>query len=576
MGPRGMSLKRSLIRAYSGALRGAGGFLARRLKHNFYLYLAGVFSLIVVADVFVFHQIVDLRQKSYDFVIKNRIVKPKPSPDIVIVDIDEASLSALAKEYGRWPWPRQVLGEFVQQLEEQKPKAIVFDILFSDPDVYNQDSDTYFNDAIAETQNTFFPMLRLPPESDALSQVKPAMIPGVKPMMQPASPDVTVAVVLPFFKAALQGGRLGTHNIYPDNDGIVRSYRMFHYVGGWALPSLPLRVSEALGWKAPNVQDMLLNWRGPPFTYRYASFAAVYNDFLSQQRKRPADEFTDKIVLIGSTAPSLFDVKPTSMARVFPGVEVLATAIDNLQRDDYIRVPGSRIPVLLAALAILWATAWGFYRDNEPERFQRVFALSQIGLLAISYLTINLSNFFFNLTGPVTVGFIYFSIAKIYALATARALERNVVAQSLHANQATVGTVAVFQIAGPDDISIAVVMRALKKAVEKIGSRSKDVEFMRGKQRGILGLLQGTLVVTWLHSAEDVEQGKRVDQDVSALQAQIEGLVERLGINGEKLVAHTVVSAPLSAANAPPSPAQWRHLLGRALEQANSSGGVKQ
>src|SRR5690349_11205199 len=157
-----MSLKRSLVRAYSGAMRTSGEFLARRLKHNFYLYLAGLFTLVVVLDVLFLHQVVDLRQKSYDFVIKNRLIKPKPASDIVIVDIDEASLSALAKEYGRWPWPRQVLGEFVQQLEEQKPKAIVFDILFSDPDVYNADSDAYFNDAIAETNNTFFPMLRLP------------------------------------------------------------------------------------------------------------------------------------------------------------------------------------------------------------------------------------------------------------------------------------------------------------------------------------------------------------------------------------------------------------------------------
>jgi hypothetical protein len=132
-----MSLKRSLVRAYSGAMSRGGDFLARRLKHNFYLYLAGLFTVVVVLDVLVFHQLVDLRQKSYDVVIKHRLIKPKPSADIVIVDIDEASLAALSKEYGRWPWPRQVLGEFVQQLEEQKPKAIVFDILFSDPDIYN-------------------------------------------------------------------------------------------------------------------------------------------------------------------------------------------------------------------------------------------------------------------------------------------------------------------------------------------------------------------------------------------------------------------------------------------------------
>jgi hypothetical protein len=89
------------------------------------------------------------------------------------------------------------------------------------------------------------------------------------------------------------------------------------------------------------LEDMLLNWRGAPFTYRYVSFSDIYNDFQSKTRQRPQDEFKGKVVLIGSTAPSLFDVKPTSMARQFPGVEILATAIDNLQHDDYIRVPES-------------------------------------------------------------------------------------------------------------------------------------------------------------------------------------------------------------------------------------------
>jgi hypothetical protein len=392
------------------------------------------------------------------------------------------------------------------------------------------------------------------------------MIPGVKPLEEHPG-DITIAIVLPFFKAALDGGRLGTHNIYPDSDGVVRSYRMYHDVGGWKLPSLPLRVAESLGWEESDNLDLLLNWRGAPFTYRYASFADLYNDFSSKTRQRPQDEFKDRIVIIGSTAPSLFDVKPTSMARQFPGLEILATAIDNLQRGDAIRVPHSRIPVLVAALVILWGTAWCFYRDIEPERFQRIFALSQIGLLVISYVTINLSNFFFNLTGPVTVGFIYFSIAKVYAMATARALDRNVVAQSFRGTRATVGTVAVFQIAGPDELSTGMVTRGVKKALDKMAAAPRDIEILRGKQRGILGLLQGTLVVTWLHAADDAAEQTRIARDAEELIPLIEKLVQQLGINGEKLEASGVASAALAAADQRPSKAQWRYLFGKALEQ---------
>ena len=122
-----------------------------RLKASFYLYLAVFFTLAIFADSFLLNITAKMKQSSFDLMIKHRLVVRKPDPAIVIVDINEASLAAMAKEYGRWPWPRQVMGEFIEQIEKQHPKALVFDILFSDPDVYNPDSDVYFNEAVGRT-----------------------------------------------------------------------------------------------------------------------------------------------------------------------------------------------------------------------------------------------------------------------------------------------------------------------------------------------------------------------------------------------------------------------------------------
>ena len=140
--------------------------ITRRLHNNFYLYLSALLTVLVLLDASVFHVGENMRDRAFDMMVKNRIMVPKPDADIVIIDINEASLSAMSAEYGRWPWPRQVLGEFLENIEAQQPKAVVFDILFSDPDIYNPDSDTYFNDVISGTQNTLFPMLRLAEESD--------------------------------------------------------------------------------------------------------------------------------------------------------------------------------------------------------------------------------------------------------------------------------------------------------------------------------------------------------------------------------------------------------------------------
>jgi adenylate cyclase len=61
-----------------------------------------------------------------------------PDPDIVIVDIDEASLAAMEDTAGSWPWPRAVHAELLQGIARQQPRAIVFDILFSEPDRYRR------------------------------------------------------------------------------------------------------------------------------------------------------------------------------------------------------------------------------------------------------------------------------------------------------------------------------------------------------------------------------------------------------------------------------------------------------
>jgi CHASE2 domain-containing sensor protein len=246
--------------------------LTRKLKNNFYIYLATLFTLLVLLDASTFGVGLNMRDKAFDFMVKYRVLQPKVDKDIVIVDINEASLAAFAKEYGRWPWPRQVLGEFVENIQAQNPKAIVFDIVFSDADIYNADSDSYFNEVITACDNCFFPILRLDASQDKLSALKYKQIPGIIAGSDSEDAD-TVAAILPYFKGALKAGKVGTHNVYPDTDGIVREYRMLHNESGWLLPSLPKVVAEFSGGDTKSMpQNMLLNWRGKPFSYTYATF----------------------------------------------------------------------------------------------------------------------------------------------------------------------------------------------------------------------------------------------------------------------------------------------------------------
>lgn len=502
-------------------------FLAKSWKKNFYLYLTALFTVLVVLDTMQLHIISGMRQEAFDAMVRYRIRIPQPDSDIIIVDINEASLATMSKEYGRWPWPRQVLGEFLEQIEKQQPKAIVFDILFSDPDIYNPESDAYFNSAIAATNNTFFPLLRLDPSSDHLSMVKPATIPGVVPTINNFQPEATIGVVLPHFPAALEGGRLGLHNIYPDSDGIVRQYAVYQDDYGWKLPSLPARVASGLGWPEPDAQRVLLNWRGPPFSYQYVSFHDVFTDMSNKEKKRPQNEFKNKIVIIGSTAPSLFDIKPTPMSQMHPGVEILATAIDNFKHSDYLRFPEARVAYLLLALCIIWATAWAFYRNVGRNKIGLLFGASQFILIAISYASINLTDTYINITGPVTIGLVFFTLARLYSAATDKMLEQSMVRASVERKGKLCATLLLIRLDVDQNILTDAMLEKIRYRLENTGLEQRSVEVLRGYQKGIWDLFEKTFTISWIVEANDSDGALRVTKDIDLIIAEFPRLLSQ-------------------------------------------------
>lgn len=558
-----MNIFASLSYRFRRMLNGFFSLLARKWKNAFYLYLAGFFTLLIVADTTWLHLTGEMKQVGLDMMVRYRFIVPKPDKDIVIVDIDEASLAEMSKEYGRWPWPRQVLGEFVEKIEKQHPQAIVFDIVFSDPDVYNPDSDAYFDQVVANTTNTFFPMLRLSRYDDALSQLNPAMIPGSLPLLDKAQFDATIAMVLPSFNSIQTSGRLGLNNIDPDPDGVTRQYMAYLDDYGWKIPSLPLRIAQDLNFPETDAQRVFLNWRGPPFTYNSVSFSKVFVDLSSKNKQRPADEFTNKIVIVGSTASSLFAIKPTPMSRSHPGVEILATAIDNFKHLDYLRFPDTRITYFLITLLVIWSTAWGFYRDSGRDKINLLFGASQFILIGISYGSINLSNTYINLTGPVTLGLAYFSIARLYSFATGKMLERSAVQSSLNNNKELLGVLMLINMGGHSGALNASVREKIRLALVRLGSVDKSVETLKTEQKGVWSLFENVLAISWLIPAEDSEIRLSVQKDIDTIEQELLPLLRKHYVVNEADVQWFVQEGMISCGEQ--SETTWRNLFGETL-----------
>jgi adenylate cyclase len=541
--------------------------LTRKLKNDFYLYLAILFTLLVLLDAGIFHVGLNMRDKAFDFMVKHRVIQTAPDKDIIIVDINEATLAAMSKEYGRWPWPRQVLGEFVENVQAQNPKAIVFDILFSDADIYNPDSDAYFNDVIAASNNSFFPILRLDSAQDASSQLKYSQVPGAKATAD-ADPNATIAAVLPYFPGAIKADRLGTNNVYSDLDGIVREYRIYHDDNGWILPSLPLTVGRFISQSTVELpKDMLINWRGKPFSYQYVSFSDVFEDLARREKQRPQDEFTNKTVIIGSTAAGLFDIKPTAMDKQFPGVEILATAIDNVAHNDYLKVWRGKTPYLILSLLLLWVTTLAFYFKVDRDRFNSIFTGGQIGLLILSYIAINVTNTYLDLTAPILWAVAYFGIAKTYALATDRALQRWLAfgVKSKDENS----SVLMMPILVESDITLgSALVKKIKRLVELCSNTPNNIESLSGVQTGIWGLFGEMIIVSWIYSDKKPEYQLSVQRDAQLIADDLPNIIKELGLPPSTTARYTLLEGKIVQSDdidAKAVAGQWRTLFAQAI-----------
>jgi adenylate cyclase len=347
----------------------------------------------------------------YDQMIKRRLWTAAVDPKIIIVDIDEASLSQLNSEFGRWPWPRETLAAALEWLESKGSQAVVFDILFSDLDITHPQSDQAFADTVSQSSRSFFPILRLNPDNDGISQIRADQLPGFAQAMV-NTPPPTLALVPPVFDAVIQTQRLGYHNIYPDRDGINRHYDLWQDKEGWRLWSLPARLANSFGWDKGEKSRVLINFNHAPNAYPTVPFREIWR--LSQSREGLAADprFEGAVVLIGSTASSLFDVKATPISSIHPGVHVLANVIDNIKHGHFIQeLPHGFKFFSVWTCLFLMGIASG--RMKTQVLRWSVLVIPTI-LLAISYLSLHISDWFVDLSGSASHALLFFSVMSVY------------------------------------------------------------------------------------------------------------------------------------------------------------------
>ncbi len=310
--------------------------------------------------------------KTWDWRVRLLSKPGKATHEICLILLDQNSLDWGKTENGwSWPWPREVYGVIINFCKRSGVKSLATDILFTEPSAYGVEDDLKLGGAIAD-----------------FGKVAGAVFIGQENTTFPI-PEVAKSIRL-----------LCNVRMLPDPDGIYRRMPLSEIFEDKPVPSLGIGAYlsalppsqdiqaelKAIHMAVPKDRrgNAILRYRGDVGTHTAYSAAAIIQSELrilsGEQPVISPDVLKDKYVFLGFSAPGLYDLRPSPVSGVFPGVEVHATLLDNFLSQDFIRTMPRRITAIL------------------------IFIIAYVGTISISVLKNPVSivmGSFLNLSAPI-------------------------------------------------------------------------------------------------------------------------------------------------------------------------------
>jgi len=377
----------------------------------------------------------EVRLRTFDLL---QVLRPRQQTarPVVIADIDEASL----KEIGQWPWPRTVVADLVTRLRELGAAAIGFDIVFAEPDRMSPavaaasfrgldaatrdklaalpSNDQVLADAIKQTGGVVVGQAGAATPSPR-SEAEMALQTGFAVLGPDPRPFlVTFPGLLRNVPAIEQAaaGR-GLFSIKPERDGIIRRVPVVMNAQDTLVPALTLEMlrvvtragailvrTDDAGVRAVAVPGLEVPTDGNGQFWvhfnkhdpaRYVSAADVLHG------RSPADRFNGRLVLIGTSATGLLDIKTTPVEPAMPGVEVHAQILESVLTQALLARPNYAIAVELVA-AVVFGIAIIIAAPMLPASIViAVGALLIAGLIGVSLYFFVAHNLLIDFTYPL-------------------------------------------------------------------------------------------------------------------------------------------------------------------------------
>lgn len=392
---------------------------ARRTSLRWYSALALAFAGLLAAELFAVRALATTEYRLADVFARRHAVQYAADPDIVIVDVDDASMAAMQEIAGLWAWPREIHADLLEALAEFEPRAVVFDIAFAERDATRPKSDARLSDMLTQLPNVYLPAVHLGGDANANANASNGealpLLASAFGMTGTGPGQAQARIQLPL-AVDRSAWRLGLINSIEDDDGLLRRYRLHAEIDGWRLPSLPARVARDLGATLPEGSDFLMRW--PATGHKRYAYGVLFPLLTEHRFSLPEGElraldslFRDKIVVIGASASGSFDHHSTPLQAGYPGIDILATAIDNLKNENTLRIAPPLWPFVLGC-AFIVALAAAFARRVDPALIGFSLAFASIVALMAADLTYGAS-LLLPLVTPLAFAWMWFMTAAV-------------------------------------------------------------------------------------------------------------------------------------------------------------------
>jgi adenylate cyclase len=337
------------------------------------------------------------RLRSLVFDAYQRVSPRAFNPDLPvrIIDIDEESL----KEIGQWPWPRTMLADLIDKLAANGAAAIGVDMVFPEADRMSPANALHFwpqSDALASLRKE---VEKLPSNDQVFAEAignAPIALGFIASSQATSMPETKAGITfggddpqlfVPYYPGAAASLKelqdkakgAGSLNWIPEHDQIIRHVPMLVRIGDKLYPSLPadllrlaqgassyfVKSSGASGEKSFGAKTGIVGIKVGDFEIPTEANGEMWIRFTHQAKERylPAykvlngaigeDEIGGRILLIGTSAAGLLDLRATPLEPSVPGVELHAQAIEQILEGAFLQRPDFATPGELFYILVL-------------------------------------------------------------------------------------------------------------------------------------------------------------------------------------------------------------------------------